>query len=87
MTYDFSNKVDFIVYSDTKGTIAFRLGPDTVDPVENEDGSFSWSDTILLQAQRNAISAALTDPIKQQRFAELLEANANTAYTTFLSEI
>jgi hypothetical protein len=87
MTFDFSNKIDFIVHSDVKGTIIFKLGPDTSEPTENEDGSLNWSTAISLQADRNRISAALTDPIKQQRFAELLEADANTAYTIFLSEI
>jgi hypothetical protein len=87
MTYDFSNKIDFIVVSETKGTIIFKLGPDTIQPTENEDGSLNWSDAISLQAERNAISNALVDPVKQQRFAELLEANANTAYSIFLTEI
>lgn len=87
MTYDFSNKIDFIVISDTKGTIIFKLGPDTSEPTENEDGSLNWSTAIANQAQRNAISNALVDIVKQQRFAELLEADANTAYSIFLTEI
>lgn len=87
MIYDFSNKIDFIVISDTKGTIIFKLGPDTSEPTENEDGSLNWSTTIANQTQRNAISNALVDPLKQQRFAELLEADANTAYSIFLTEI
>lgn len=87
MTYDFSNKIDFIVISDTKGTIIFKLGPDTSEPTENEDGSLNWSTAIANQTQRNAISNALVDPLKQQRFAELLEADANTAYSIFLTEI
>lgn len=88
VNYTFDDKKKFIVHTQDKGVIVFNLGPDGVMPIENEDGSLSWPEVnIELQAERNRISEALVDVIKQQRFAQLLYQNPDTAYTTFLSEI
>ena len=68
--------------------IVFKMGSDYIDPIENEDGSLTWpTDTDAAQANRNRVSAALVDPVKAERFAELLIANPSTAYTLFLTEI
>lgn len=64
------------------------MGSDYVEPTENEDGSLTWTTVDdAAQANRNKVSEALIDPTKAARFAELLIANASTAYTIFLSEI
>jgi hypothetical protein len=86
MTYTFDGQ-NFIV--DNDGSIViFKCGSDYVTPTENEDGSLTWptvGDTA--QANRNRVSEALVDPVQATRFADLLIANASTAYTIFLSEI
>ena len=86
MTYTF-DKQNFIV-ENNGNVIIFKCGSDYIEPTENEDGSFTWP-TIddAAQTNRNRVSEALVDPLKAQRFAELLIANASTAYTTFLTEI
>jgi len=68
--------------------IIFKCGSDYLDPIENEDGSLTWS-TVgdAVQANRNLVSQALIDPIKANRFATLLIDNPSTAFTIFLSEI
>ena len=86
MTYTFNGQ-NFVV--DSNGSVVvFKCGADNVEPTENEDGSLTWptaGDTA--QANRNLVSEALVDPLKAQRFAELLMADASTAYTIFLSEL
>jgi hypothetical protein len=68
--------------------VIFKCGSDNIEPTENEDGSLTWP-TVgdAAQANRNLVSEALINPIKAMRFAELLIANASTAYTIFLTEI
>jgi hypothetical protein len=86
MTYTFDGQ-NFVV--DNNGSVViFKCGADNVEPIENEDGSLTWP-TIndAAQANRNRVSEALIDPINATRFAELLIANASTAYTIFLTEI
>jgi hypothetical protein len=86
MTYTFDGQ-NFIV--DNNGSIViFKCGSDYIEPTENEDGSLTWP-TIddAAQTNRNRVSEALIDPVKAMRFAELLIANASTAYTIFLTEI
>jgi hypothetical protein len=86
MTYTFDGK-NFVV--DNNGSVVvFKCGADNVEPTENEDGSLTWptvGDTA--QANRNLVSEALVNPLKATRFAELLMADASTAYTIFLSEL
>jgi hypothetical protein len=83
-TFDGNN---FIV-DNNKQVIIFKCGSDYLDPVENEDGSLTWSTAgDAAQANRNRVSAALIDPVYQTRFATLLIANPSTAFTIFLSEI
>jgi hypothetical protein len=86
MTYTFDGQ-NFVV--DNNGSVVvFKCGNDDIEPTENEDGSLTWptaGDTA--QANRNRVSEALIDPLKATRFAELLIANASTAYTIFLTEI
>jgi hypothetical protein len=86
MTYTFDGK-NFVV--DNNGIVViFKCGADNVEPIENEDGSLTWP-TVgdAAQANRNLVSEALVDPLKAERFAELLTADASTAYTIFLTEI
>jgi hypothetical protein len=86
MTYTFDGN-NFIV--DNNGqVIIFKCGSDYLDPIENEDGSLSWSTANdAAQVNRNRVSQALIDATNAQRFATLLIADASTAYTIFLSEI
>lgn len=86
MTYTFDGQ-NFVV-ENNGSVIIFKCGADSVEPIENEDGSLTWP-TIndAAQVNRNRVSEALIDPLKAQRFAELLVANASTAYTLFLAEI
>jgi hypothetical protein len=86
MTYNFDGQ-NFIV-ENNGNVIIFKCGSDYVEPTENEDGSLTWP-TIddAAQANRNRVSEALIDSVKAMRFAELLVANASTAYTIFLTEI
>lgn len=83
-TFDGNN---FIV--DNNGqVIIFKCGSDYLDPIENEDGSLTWSTAgDAVQVNRNRVSAALIDAANQTRFAQLLIANPSTAFTTFLTEI
>jgi hypothetical protein len=86
MIYTFDGQ-NFVV--DNNGSVVvFKCGSDNVEPTENEDGSLTWP-TIddAAQANRNRVSEALVDSLKATRFAELLIANASTAYTIFLTEI
>jgi hypothetical protein len=86
MTYTFDGQ-NFVV--DNNGSVViFKCGADGIEPIENEDGSLTWP-TVgdAAQANRNRVSEALVDPLKAQRFAELLMADASTAYTIFLSEL
>jgi hypothetical protein len=86
MTYTFDGQ-NFVV--DNNGSVViFKCGADNIEPIENEDGSLTWP-TIgdAAQANRNRVSEALVDPLKAQRFAELLIVNPSTAYTLFLAEI
>jgi hypothetical protein len=86
MTIDFDGN-NFIV--DNNGqVIIFKCGSDYLDPVENPDGSLSWSTAgDAVQVNRNRVSKALIDPVKAERFATLLIANPSTAFTVFLTEI
>ena len=86
MTYTFDGQ-NFVVDNNGK-VVIFKCGADNIEPIENEDGSLTWP-TIgdAAQANRNRVSEALVDPLKAQRFAELLIANPSTAYTLFLAEI
>lgn len=86
MTTSFDGN-NFVVENNGQ-VIIFKCGSDYLDPVENEDGSLTWP-TIddAAQVNRNRVSEALIDPLKAKRFAELLVANASTAYTLFLAEI
>jgi hypothetical protein len=86
MTYTFDGQ-NFVV--DNNGSVViFKCGSDSVEPTENEDGSLTWpTANDAAQANRNLVSEALIDPVKAQRFAQLLMANASTAYTIFLSEL
>jgi hypothetical protein len=83
-TFDGNN---FIVDNDGQ-VIIFKCGSDYLDPIENEDGSLTWSTAgDAVQANRNRVSAALIDSANQTRFATLLIANPSTAFTIFLTEI
>lgn len=83
-TFDGNN---FIVDNDGQ-VIIFKCGSDYLDPIENEDGSLTWSTAgDAVQANRNRVSAALIDAANQTRFATLLIANPSTAFTIFLTEI
>jgi hypothetical protein len=83
-TFDGNN---FIVDNDGQ-VIIFKCGSDYLDPIENEDGSLTWSTAgDAVQANRNRVSAALIDSTNQTRFATLLIANPSTAFTIFLTEI
>ena len=86
MTIDFDGN-NFVV--DNNGqVIIFKCGSDYLDPIENEDGSLTWSTAgDAVQANRNRVSAALIDSANQTRFATLLIANPSTAFTIFLTEI
>jgi hypothetical protein len=86
MTTEFDGN-NFIV--DNNGqVIIFKCGSDYLDPIENEDGSLTWSTAgDAVQANRNRVSAALIDSANQTRFATLLIANPSTAFTIFLNEI
>lgn len=86
MTYTFDGQ-NFIVQNNGN-IIIFKCGSDYIEPTANEDGSLTWP-TIddAAQANRNRVSEALIDSVKAIRFAELLVANASTAYTIFLTEI
>lgn len=86
MTYTFDGQ-NFMV--DNNGSVViFKCGNDSIEPIENEDGSLTWPTVDdAAQANRNRVSQALIDPVKAMRFAELLIANASTAYTIFLTEI
>ena len=78
---------NFIVNNNGQ-VIVFKMGSDYIEPTENEDGSLTWPTVDdAAQANRNRVSEALIDPVKAERFAELLIANASTAYTIFLTEI
>jgi hypothetical protein len=86
MTYTFDGQ-NFVV--DNNGSVViFKCGNDDIEPIENPDGSLTWP-TVgdAAQANRNRVSEALIDSTKAMRFAELLIANASTAYTIFLTEI
>lgn len=86
MTTEFDGN-NFIVDNNGK-VIIFKCGSDYLDPVENEDGSLTWSTAgDAVQANRNRVSAALIDSANQTRFATLLIANPSTAFTIFLTEI
>jgi len=86
MTTEFDGN-NFIVENNGQ-VIIFKCGSDYLDPVENPDGSLTWSTAgDAVQANRNRVSAALIDPAKQTRFATLLIANPSTAFTIFLTEI
>jgi hypothetical protein len=86
MTYTFDGN-NFIV-ENNGNIIIFKCGSDYIEPTENEDGSLTWPTTgDSTQANRNLISEALIDPVKADRFAQLLVQNASTAYTIFLTEI
>ncbi len=86
MTYTFDGN-NFIV-ENNGNIIIFKCGSDYIEPTENPDGSLSWS-TVgdAAQVNRNLVSEALIDPVKADRFAQLLVQNASTAYTIFLTEI
>ncbi len=86
MTYTFDGQ-NFVV--DNNGSVViFKCGSDSIEPTENPDGSLTWPTVDdAAQANRNRVSEALIDPVKAERFAELLIANASTAYTIFLTEI
>lgn len=86
MTYTFDGQ-NFVVHNNGS-VVTFKCGADGIEPIENEDGSLTWPTAgDAAQANRNLVSEALVDPLKATRFAELLMANASTAYTIFLSEI
>jgi hypothetical protein len=86
MTYTFDGQ-NFIVDNDGQ-VIIFKCGSDYLDPIENEDGSLTWSTAgDAVQVNRNRVSAALIDSANQTRFATLLIANPSTAFTIFLTEI
>jgi hypothetical protein len=86
MTYTFDGQ-NFVVNSNGS-VVVFKCGADNVEPTENEDGSLTWSTAgDAAQVNRNLVSEALVDPLKATRFAELLMADASTAYTIFLSEL
>lgn len=86
MTTEFDGN-NFIVENNGQ-VIIFKCGSDYLDPVENEDGSLTWSTAgDAVQANRNRVSAALIDSANQTRFATLLIANPSTAFTIFLTEI
>jgi hypothetical protein len=86
MTYTFDGQ-NFVVNSNGS-VVVFKCGADNVEPTENEDGSLTWPTAgDAAQVNRNLVSEALVDPLKATRFAELLMADASTAYTIFLSEL
>lgn len=86
MTYNFDGN-NFIV-EHNGNVIIFKCGSDYLDPIENEDGSLTWSTADdAVQANRNLVSQALIDPIRAMRFATLLIDNPSTAFTIFLNEL